>query len=197
MKRTLSTLLLALPFAVALTLLRGCAAEAQEDPAFIAKRAAGQLEAARNALFLAQDSNDRVAALTRTIRAYEEGLKALREGVRRAAIREEALRQRFEAERDRLSRLLGVLQAIEISPAPLLLLHPSGPIGSARSGMIVSDIAPGLQREADKLRADGVEATHTNYEGMVHVFFQLGPICDAGARAVTEVAEAAKHALRS
>ena len=51
-------------------------------------------------------------------------------------------------------------------------------------------------RYAEKLRADGVEATHTNYEGMVHVFFQLGPISDAGARAVTEVAEAAKKALR-
>ena len=76
-------------------------AVAQEDPAFIAKRAAGQLEAAQNALFLADRANDRVAALTQTIRAYEHGLTALREGLRRAAIREEALRQKFEAERDR------------------------------------------------------------------------------------------------
>jgi hypothetical protein len=30
---------------------------------------------------------------------------------------------------------------------------------------------------------------------MVHIFFQLGPIVDAGARAVTQVAEAAKKAL--
>ena len=49
---------------------------------------------------------------------------------------------------------------------------------------------------ADKLRAAGVDVTHTNYEGMVHVFFQLGPICDAGARSVTEVATAARNALR-
>jgi len=52
-------------------------------------------------------------------------------------------------------------------------------------------------RYAEKLRADGVEVTHTNYDGVVHVFFQLGPICDAGARSVTEVATAARDALRN
>ncbi|MCP3909586.1 MAG: alpha/beta hydrolase [Actinomycetia bacterium] len=48
---------------------------------------------------------------------------------------------------------------------------------------------------AAKLEAAGVDVTHTNYEGMVHIFFQLGPIVGAGARAVTQVAEAAKKAL--
>ena len=129
-------------------------AAAQEDPAFIAKRAAGQLEAAQNALFLAEKANDRVDALTQTIRAYEHGLTALREGLRRAAIREESLRQKFERERDRVSRLLGVLQSIETSPAPLLLLHPSGPIGTARSGMIVSEVTPALHRQAAELKSE-------------------------------------------
>ncbi|MCP3971453.1 MAG: peptidase M23 [Rhodobacteraceae bacterium] len=140
--------------ALAILLLLALPAVAQENPAMIAKRAAGQLEAAQNALILAERGGDRVAALTRTIRAYEHGLTALREGLRRAAIREAAMHQRFEAERDRVSRLLGVLQSIETSPAPLLLLHPSGPAGTARSGMIVSDITPALHREADKLKAE-------------------------------------------
>lgn len=48
---------------------------------------------------------------------------------------------------------------------------------------------------ADKLEADGVDVTYTNYDGMVHVFFQLGPICDAGKAAITQVASAAKAAL--
>ena len=48
---------------------------------------------------------------------------------------------------------------------------------------------------AAKLAADGVEVTHTLYDGMAHTFFQLGPLVDAGARAVTEVAEAARSAL--
>lgn len=48
---------------------------------------------------------------------------------------------------------------------------------------------------AQTLEDAGVAVTYTNYEGMVHAFFQLGPICDAGARAVSQVAAAAKTAL--
>ena len=136
-----------------LFLLLAAPALAQENPALIAKRAAGQLEAAQNALTAAEKSSDRVAALTQTIRAYEGGLVAMREGLRRAAIREAAMEQRFEAESARVAQLLGVLQSIQASPAPLLLLHPSGPIGTARSGMIVSDVTPALQREAAALKA--------------------------------------------
>ncbi len=46
------------------------------------------------------------------------------------------------------------------------------------------------------LRAAGVQVTHTNYDGMVHIFFQLGPLITAGAEAVAEVAAAAKSAVR-
>ena len=49
---------------------------------------------------------------------------------------------------------------------------------------------------AAKLEAAAVDVTHSSYAGMVHTFFQLGPLVDAGARAVTEVAEAAREALR-
>lgn len=127
---------------------------AQESPEQIAKRAAGQLEAARQALETAEKGSERVEALTRTIRAYEEGLTALREGLRRAALREAAIRAKFEAERERVARLLGVLQSLGEAPGPLSLLHPSGPVGTARSGMIVADITPALQREAAALKAE-------------------------------------------
>lgn len=49
---------------------------------------------------------------------------------------------------------------------------------------------------AATLEENGVSVTHTNYESMVHAFFQLGPICDAGAAAVTQVAAMAREALR-
>ena len=45
------------------------------------------------------------------------------------------------------------------------------------------------------LETAGVDVTHTNYDGMVHIFFQLGTLCDAGAAAVTQIARAAKAAL--
>ncbi|MEM9581766.1 MAG: peptidoglycan DD-metalloendopeptidase family protein [Pseudomonadota bacterium] len=129
------------------------AAQAQSDPVIAAKRAVQMLDAAALQLEEAQRSSDRVAALTETVRAYEEGLSALREGLRRVAIRERAITLDFEAKEDRLSRLLGVLQSIGTSPAPLLMMHPNGPIGTARAGMILSDVTPALQQEALQLKS--------------------------------------------
>jgi septal ring factor EnvC (AmiA/AmiB activator) len=41
---------------------------------------------------------------------------------------------------------------MEATSAPLLLLHPSGPIGTARSGMILSEVTPAIQAQAEALR---------------------------------------------
>jgi len=49
---------------------------------------------------------------------------------------------------------------------------------------------------AERLRAEGVEVTHANYDGMVHAFFQLGPLVDAAAQAVSQVARTARDAFR-
>jgi len=127
-------------------------AGADTDPAHLAKRAAQQLNVAAIALRDADQASDRVAALTQTIQAYETGLVAMREGMRRAAISEQALRLQFEAKREDVSRLLGVLQNMQATSAPLLLLHPSGPIGTARSGMILSEVTPAIQAQAEVLR---------------------------------------------
>ncbi len=120
---------------------------------FSAQRAAEDLQAATLALSEAQKAKDRVAALSQVIRAYEDGLQAMREGLRKAAIREKSLRLEFAARRDQLSRLLGVLQTLQRAPAPLLLIHPSGPMGTARSGQILTDVTPALHRQAEDLRA--------------------------------------------
>ncbi|MHC0052212.1 murein hydrolase activator EnvC family protein [Actibacterium sp. D379-3] len=133
--------------------LAGPAAWAQTDPISTARRAAQQLDQAAMALQDAQDASDRVAALTQTIQAYEEGLVALREGLRRAAIREQAIRLELDARREEVARLLGVLVTMQRAPETLLLLHPSGPVGTARAGMLLSDITPALQARTDALRA--------------------------------------------
>jgi murein hydrolase activator len=52
---------------------------------------------------------------------------------------------------------LGVLSTIEGEPGPLLLLHPTGPLGTVRSGMMLADVTPALQAEAETLRADLTE----------------------------------------
>jgi acetyl esterase len=48
---------------------------------------------------------------------------------------------------------------------------------------------------ADKLRAAGVPATLTCYEGMVHIFFQLTPLLDGAKAAMAEACEAVRGAL--
>ena len=127
-------------------------ATADTDPAHLAKRAAQQLNAAALALRDAEQASDRISALTQTIQAYEQGLIAMREGMRRAAIREQSLQLEFDNKSEEVSHLLGILQSIEATSSPLLLLHPSGPIGTARSGMIMSEVTPAIQAQADVLR---------------------------------------------
>lgn len=119
-----------------------------------AARAAGDLQAAVTGLQEAEGAKDRVAALTRTIRAYEDGLAALREALRQASLRETALTLRFETERERIAQLVGVLARMEAEPGPLLLLHPTGPVGTVRSGMMLADVTPALQAEAAALRGE-------------------------------------------
>lgn len=134
-------------------------ARAETSPAEAAIAAADQLEQASFSLQAAKKSRDRVAALTQTVQAYEAGLAALREGLRRAAIREAQIGRELNAQEDEIARLLGVLQSMGQGPAPVMLLHPQGPMGTARSGMILADVTPALDARAAKLRHDLEEAT--------------------------------------
>ncbi len=140
--------------ALGLILALWAAPAAAQDTAAAAQAAADRLEAASLMLREAGAARDRVSALTETVRAYEDGLVALRDGLRRAAIRQRAIEVELAARSDEISTLLGALQSMGRAPVPLLLLHPSGPLGTARSGMIVSEVTPALQVKAQALRAD-------------------------------------------
>lgn len=135
------------------------AVPAQATPAEAAQAAADQLNAASIALQEADGRRDRVSALTQIVQAYEAGLSAMRDGLRRASIREQALARDLSAKSRDIAQLLSVLQTIEGAPTPLLMMHPSGPLGSARSGMIVSEVTPALQAEAAALKAQLDEMT--------------------------------------
>ena len=140
-------------------LLAAVPGAAQTDPAATARAATRMLADAETGLREAETARDRVEALTTIVRAYEQGLHALRAGIREAALREQTILLRFEAERARLAQLLGVLQRIEEAPEPATLLHPEGPLGTARLGMIVADVAPAAAREAIALRDQLEELT--------------------------------------
>ncbi|MGR3292030.1 MAG: murein hydrolase activator EnvC family protein, partial [Paracoccaceae bacterium] len=139
-------------YTLATVLLLNSPVHSANDPATLAQAAIDSLDAAHLALSEATRANDRVAALSQTIRAFEDGLDALREGLRRAALRQAAIKREFDAESEKVSRFLGVLLSIQASSGPLSLLHPTGPLGTARSGMIVSEITPAIQQQAEILR---------------------------------------------
>ena len=140
--------------AALLLALLGAAPVAAQGVVEQASQASTDLQAAVAALQEAEGAKDRVAALTATIRAYEDGLAALREALRQASLRETALNLRFETQRERIAQLLGVLARMEAEPGPLLLLHPAGPLGTVRSGMMLADVTPALQAEAARLRGE-------------------------------------------
>ncbi len=155
-----------------------------------AGEAARNLQAAVAALDAAREARDRVAALTQTIAAYDGGLGALRESLRQAQIREAGLQLQFEAKRDRVAQLIGVLSRLESDPAPLMLLHPSGPLGTARSGMMLAEVTPALQAEANVLKGELQEV-----RDLRALQVRAGETLSDGLRAATEARTALSQAI--
>lgn len=127
---------------------------AQNDAAAQARAAVAMLEEASGKLDDAKSARDRVRALTETVRAFETGLAAMRTGLREAAIREAQLSARLATRDVEVAQLLGVLQSMGRAGSPTSLLHPDGPTGTARAGMILAELTPALNKRADQLRRD-------------------------------------------
>ena len=140
-------------------LLLSPTARADTDPRQAAAAAVAVLEDAAVALVYAETARDRVKALSAAVKGDEAGLAAMRVGLRQVALREARMTQEINRREDGISRLLGVLQTIVRSPAPTVLLHPSGPVKTARSAMLLADVTPGLQAQAQALRRDLDEVT--------------------------------------
>lgn len=125
---------------------------AAADTGAAARAAAQRLDQAARQLAQAASARDRVRALTETLRAYEDGLEAMRDGLRHARLREARLSRELQAREAEIAQLLGVLHSMGSTPSPVMLLHPAGPVGTARSGMILADVTPALNARADDLR---------------------------------------------
>jgi septal ring factor EnvC (AmiA/AmiB activator) len=128
-------------------------AQGENDAAAQARAAVVLLEEAAVKLQAAEGARDRVAALTETIQAFEIGLGAMRTGLRQAAIREAQLSARLAARDNEVGQLLAVLQSIGTDD-PTALLHPQGPTGTARAGLLLAELTPALNQRAAQLRRD-------------------------------------------
>lgn len=117
-----------------------------------AQDAVAQMRQARVQLEAAEGSADRIAALTQAIQAYEAGLSAMRAGQRDLALREADLAEELAERREGMGKLLAALTTISRTPQPVQRAHPSGPLDTARAGMLVADMTPALETQTAELR---------------------------------------------
>ena len=111
-------------------------------------------EQATAELITAQTSKDRIRGLTKSIRAVENALSIVRENLRVIAKEKAEINARLFSQEENISRLLGVIHGIDKEPAPARLIHPQGPLTTARAGMLLADILPKLQAPVERLRDD-------------------------------------------
>ncbi len=98
------------------------------------------------------EGENRLAAFGEAVSAYEEGLAAMRGGLRILAAREAQLTVEIAAGRQAYRDMLGLLLTLERTPAPALLTHPLGPVGHARAARVMAEIAPKLEARTEALR---------------------------------------------
>lgn len=131
-----------------------CAAEDMPDPVAETRAAALMLVAAIEALAEADQATDQVMAVTGAVQAHEAALAGLRQGLSGLDRREAALAADLAARSGEVAGLVAALIGTRRIEGPALLTHPAGPLGTARAGMLLGDLAPALQADADALGAE-------------------------------------------
>ena len=100
----------------------------------------------------AKNEKKRIKSLSQAIQSYEETLAILRVSVRDLTLQQAQLQNVLDQNENEIMQLLGVLATVQKTPIAGQILHPSGPLATARSGMIISDTVPILQENVNQLR---------------------------------------------
>jgi septal ring factor EnvC (AmiA/AmiB activator) len=127
---------------------------AEGDAGRRATEASEALGRAAESLAAAGSASDRIAALTETIRAYEAGLAAMREGLREAALNERDAAARLAAQDAELGELLALLQKVTRAGQARSVLHPGGAVQTVRAGILGSALVPALEERSAALESD-------------------------------------------
>ena len=175
----------------AVVLLAG-AARAQDNVAAEAREAAAALGRAAEALAAAETAPDRIDALTETIRAYEAGLAAMREDLRRAALREREVEASLAGQDAELGEFLVLLQRVSRSGQATSALHPAGAVETVRSGILASALVPALKERSAALETElaDLAALRAVQEAGVAILAEgLGQVRDARLRLSAAISE--------
>ena len=103
-----------------------------------------------------KNAKNRIKSLGQAIQSYEETLAILRISVRDLTLQQAQVQNVLDQNENEIMQLLGVLATVQKTPIAGQMLHPSGPLATARSGMIISDVVPILQENVDQLRDEVV-----------------------------------------
>ena len=127
---------------------------AQSDLEFQARQAQQSLDNAWDKLERSKSAKDRISALTDAILSFEESLSLARDSLRQISVLEARAQQKLSVEEEAYAELIGVLLSIDKSPIQAELLHPDGPMATARGGMLIADLLPALEEKVQSLRSD-------------------------------------------
>jgi septal ring factor EnvC (AmiA/AmiB activator) len=141
-------------FFVAAMLWTATSVFAQNDLEFQARQAQQSLGNAWDQLERSKSAKDRIAALTGAILSFEESLSLARDSLRQISVLEARAQQKLTVEEESYSELIGVLLSIDKSPIQAELLHPDGPMATARGGMLIADLLPAIEEKVQSLRSD-------------------------------------------
>jgi len=100
----------------------------------------------------AKNAKKRVKSLSQAIQSYEETLAILRISIRDLSLQKSQVKNILNQNENEVMQLLGVLATVQKTPITGQILHPDGPLATARSGMIISDIIPILQEDVNQIR---------------------------------------------
>lgn len=123
--------------------------------------AADRLLRAAALLAEAETSRDKIKALTRSIRAYEAGLSALRGDVARLTLRERELVAALAEEETDLAALLAMMQTASRQTEVRAFLYPGSAPETIRAGLLAAEVLPVLEA-----RAATVEAVLMDLQGV-------------------------------
>ena len=129
-------------------------ASAEGDAGRRASEASEALGRAAESLAAAEGASDRIVALTETIRAYEAGLAAMREGLRQAALSERDVATRLAAQDAELGELLVLLQNVTRAGQARSVLHPGNAVQTVRAGILGAALVPALEERSAALERD-------------------------------------------
>lgn len=99
-------------------------------------------------------TKERLVKISRSVQDNERTLQELEGKIQSLEAERAALRLELKEDQKSISRLILALQRIKRVPPEALIAKPDAPLKTAQSAMLMSDIIPSLNRQAEQLKAN-------------------------------------------